>query len=933
MPMSRRNFVRSVVASGITLSFTRLAGAAPLDFDTRETMPGRGSWNPAIHAAGRIDGVAKVTGAKLYASDFRAGDMPGWPSKTAHALMLRAADATHVFRGLDLSALGGALAPTALVTAADVARIGVRVPAFYEGDLFCPVDTTPLYLGQPLALLVFADFDLFDQARMALRDAAFAKFGEETAPVETPGYGAFRFTRVGGPTPEAPDVVSPVKDGWVSPGKFETAPNGKRPIWARLPIPTGQDYARVAAIGEQIRADLATHDPAVLVLDREFRTQSVDPMFLEPESALAWYDAGRETLELVLGVQSPYEAADSVAFMLGAADQAVRPKRIAMHFASCGGGFGGRDHTPFPLYAALAAMFVPDRPVRLANTRFDQFQSGVKRHAFAMRTQIGVERATGKIVAFAADHALDGGGLANFSANVATVGANAALGIYYAPKADITTYAFHSRGVTAGSMRGYGTVQTMTALETLVDEICATLPLDPIAFRRRNALATGGKTLAGNAYIVSVRTPEILDKLEAHPIWRDRADARAGAPAGVLVGTGVACAAKDYGSGADCSLGSVAIDARGMISIACDSVEMGNGIGTAAANRVAAHLGRIADEVATARIDAFDPLGLVTSSDPYRISQEMQDAAQQNPRWVPAISSASTASIGAHVGTHAAAEAARIVFRYGLWPAALDLWRVPKSDPLAGAWRQALWKDGELVMPGLAPLALADLAARAHAQNGVTAAMTHGFNRWAWSSAAFRVDDEEAWSADIDALAVRRGSGDFVRLDRSAVAFPPTDYNRIGTSYASLCGALVRVEVERATGAIRIARAYSVLECGRALAPEIVIGQAQGGFAMGVGYALLESLPPYEGGPGDGTWNLGRYLVARASDLPLHALEVEVLAPVEPDERPKGMAEVVMIPVVPALLNAIFDATGCRFRSLPVTQAMLADAIRTGAPR
>ena len=48
-----------------------------------------------------------------------------------------------------------------------------------------------------------------------------------------------------------------------------------------------------------------------------------------------------------------------------------------------------------------------------------------------------------------------------------------------------------------------------------------------------------------------------------------------------------------------------------------------------------------------------------------------------------------------------------------------------------------------------------------------------------------------------------------------------------------------------------------------------------------------------------------------------------MLPPLTPDEPPKGMAEVVMVPVVPALLNAIFDATGRRFQSLPVTQAML----------
>ena len=48
-----------------------------------------------------------------------------------------------------------------------------------------------------------------------------------------------------------------------------------------------------------------------------------------------------------------------------------------------------------------------------------------------------------------------------------------------------------------------------------------------------------------------------------------------------------------------------------------------------------------------------------------------------------------------------------------------------------------------------------------------------------------------------------------------------------------------------------------------------------------------------------------------------------MLLPVSPREPPKGMAEVVMIPVVPALLNAIYDATGHRFRSLPVTPDML----------
>src|SRR5215472_14500011 len=522
MQTSRREFVKWVTASGIALSMSSLALAEEPGFAARETLPGRGGWNPAATGVGRIDGVVKVTGAKLYASDFRAVDLPGWPAKTSHAMLLRAADATHVYEGLDLSRLSGALKPAVVVTAADLARTGMRVPEFYAGDLLCPVGKTPLYLGQPVALLIFEDFGAFDEARLALRDATVLKFGNETGAVKMPNYGQFRFTRIGGPTPDAPDVYSTVKRGRVSPAFFDSS---GRPIWEQLAA--GQAYAEAATYGEKIRAELAADNPALLVLDREFATQSVDPMALEPENGLAWYDAGRKKLELVVGVASPYEAAESIAYLLGDAQAALKPARINTHFAYCGGAFGGRDYTPFPLYVAVAAMFFPNRPVRLANNRFEQFQSGIKRHAFKIRTRSGVDRATGKMIGFAADHALDGGGLANFSADVATVAATTALGIYYVPKVDVTTYAFHSRGVTAGAMRGFGTLQTTTALEVLIDEVASALPLDPIEFRRRNALATGGRTLAGNTYSVSIRTPEILDKLGQHPIWQERAEQKA----------------------------------------------------------------------------------------------------------------------------------------------------------------------------------------------------------------------------------------------------------------------------------------------------------------------------------------------------------------------------------------------------------------------
>src|ERR1700674_1654764 len=117
MRPSRREFLKWMSASGIALSLSRL-GPAEAGPPARASLPGRESWNPAARGAGRIDGVAKVTGTKLYASDFRASDLPNWPQATSHAMLIRAADATHVCAGIDLSRLSGALKPAVVVSAA-----------------------------------------------------------------------------------------------------------------------------------------------------------------------------------------------------------------------------------------------------------------------------------------------------------------------------------------------------------------------------------------------------------------------------------------------------------------------------------------------------------------------------------------------------------------------------------------------------------------------------------------------------------------------------------------------------------------------------------------------------------------------------------------------------------------------------------------------
>ena len=94
---------------------------------------------------------------------------------------------------------------------------------------------------------------------------------------------------------------------------------------------------------------------------------------------------------------------------------------------------------------------------------------------------------------------------------------------------------------------------------------------------------------------------------------------------------------------------------------------------------------------------------------------------------------------------------------------------------------------------------------------------------------------------------------------------------------------------------------------------------------MGIGYALLEQLPPLAGGAGGGDWNLHRYRVARSADMPLQNLRLHILPP--NDDSSRGIAEAALCPIAPAVANAVAAATGHRFRSLPITAEQIKSAL------
>ena len=328
---------------------------------------------------------------------------PAGRADTAHALLLKTTDATHVFEGIDLSVLDPELTPDRVVLAADLARAGITVPGFYAGDLLCPAGKTPLYLGQPVALLIWNDFARFALAKptIAVRRRRRAVRRRDRPGRREALYGrplrARRRADAGGRGRLFADARrldlsrSSTRRMTVRAGRCRRrpAPTRRRALILRRPDPGRDRRGRCRP----------------LVLDRKFQTQSIDQVFMEPEAGLAWYDRATRKLELVIGVQSPQQAADERWprwSSKNAGAQAVgsdrRPLRLCRRRL--------RRQGPHDLSRSMwrsPACSRRARPVRLANDRFEQFQFGIKRHAFTMRSRMAVDKASGRIAAFVAE--------------------------------------------------------------------------------------------------------------------------------------------------------------------------------------------------------------------------------------------------------------------------------------------------------------------------------------------------------------------------------------------------------------------------------------------------------------------------------------------------------------------------------------------------
>ncbi len=848
------------------------------------------------------DRLKKVTGARIYARDHRAGDMKGWPEKTLHACLLRAVHVDRPVVGVDrplVQRLGPALQ---VVTADELRRDGLSNPPREDSKfgrvMVVPGERAEMY-GQPVALLVFEkarDLVRFfedGQWRDVIRYGA-AEPGAP-GPREYDRYHLIRYPETGerkaGPDPEA--SFSLMKNGPHDP----TRPGDVNRLALEAQRRIERELEEGGEGGEPWRS-----------LERTFRTPAADPMFMEPEAGLGWWDQAHHRLHLVLGTQSPGKDASGAKGLWPARER----DRLEVVLTACppGGGFGGRDESSFPIYLALAARYAGG-PVRLAYDRAEQFLSGIKRHASVVKNRLAYTP-DGALRALRSEVTLDGGGQKNLTIPVLQLAVLHAAGPYRLPRTALLGTASVSPSAPAGSMRGFGIPQVAFAIESMIDEVATGLGQCPVEYRKGRMLRAGDRDVTGMTLEHDLGNQRLCDEVLAQRLWRDRhADKARLDREGVAYGVGFACCMEAYGTNLDAGFGGVELSRSGKLSVCSSAIDMGQGAAPALARGTAGLLGREAEEVTLGDLTLFGCLELVTRP---------ADA----PLYTPKESNSMSASMTAFFHLHAVEEACRVIFEHGLLPAAR---RLCPRVPAAATWR---WDAGCLVAKGSRRLTLEELAGEAYRAGGVVGARVHAVFQNAFAAASFPGVDGGGRTRPIDGLAVKRGSGGY---QPAARAGPPSyanaevrQYKR--TLYASV-GHVLAVEVYLRSGRIQVVEAVTVLDAGAVHHRELLEGQAQGGLAMGLGMALTEELPPFTPETAE-CWNLNRYAVPRVTHVPPpERLRLVLVEPGPSGEAPrrKGIAEAAMTTVTPALANAVAHATGVRLCQAPFTEPRVLEAL------
>ena len=536
----------------------------------------------------------------------------------------------------------------------------------------------------------------------------------------------------------------------------------------------------------------------------------------------------------------------------------VPEARIRVLATPNGGAFGGKCDPGGHEFVVCKAALVLGRPVKIGLTREEVFYVHRGRHPVLMKMQTGVTK-DGKLTGMHLQTLLDGGGYGSHGpASTFYTGVLTPVTYHY-PRFKFEACRVFTNKPACGPKRGHGTPQPRFGQEVQLDKIAEKLGLDPAELRLRNLVKENSLT-ANWLKVGSIGLEECIRKVTEMSGWQAR---RRKLPGVSPTGRGIGLACSSYMCGAGVAIYWNKMPQSG-VQILLDRS------GSIAVYCGATEIGQGSDDVLAAIV--AEALGVDTGV----------------VRCVTGDTGITPVDLGSY--------SSRVT-----------------------------------IMMGNAALQAAE---RLRAQIAASVAETLGTlpDRVAFSQGrVYAAEDPARAMSFVEAVAVAEAAlGTLSAVGSYSPPKAPGRYKGAGVGPSpaySFSACVVETEVDERTGWIHVPKIWIAHDIGRALNPTLARGQVIGGVYMGLSEALMEEqsfrrLPEkLSGALVHRAPSMLDYKSLTALDMP----EVEVaLIESEADDPncPYGAKEVgqgPLLPVMPALANAIYDAVGVRIDEIPIT--------------
>lgn len=408
----------------------------------------------------RHDGVDKVTGRALYGADLQLSGM-------LHGRILRSPHAHAKIISIDTGAAEKLPGVEAVVTSADLADPGNKIVELGEGaislhDLSCNTlaRNKVFYKGQAVAAVAATSPHIAEEA-LKLIKVQYEKL------------------------PHVTDVVDAMK---------EDAPLLHETMVTKQPFAgNGQTNGKPSNIAKHLQFKMGDAESAfakaAVVVEREFHTATVHQGYIEPHNATALWNADGN-LTVWTSTQGAFTVRAQVAALL---DMPISKVKVVP--MEIGGGFGGKIRVYLqPVAAALSKK--AGKPVKVTMSRADVFEGTGPTPGSFIRVKMGADK-DGKLIAAQAYLAYEAGA---FAGSPVGPGCMCIFACYDIPNVLIDGYDVVVNKPATSAYRAPGATNAAFASETVVDEICEKLKIDPLEFRKINGAKEGTRRADGPVY-------------------------------------------------------------------------------------------------------------------------------------------------------------------------------------------------------------------------------------------------------------------------------------------------------------------------------------------------------------------------------------------------------------------------------------------------